>query len=173
MKHGVKWLEASYRKRESRVRISALSDCKINYPCVDVCIELRPNGWASCRPKPTYDACGNSIEKTCPNKFIKVCASYIDEENMHIFVWPTNVLTAKEGFYTGVVTAKGEEVARLPVRVGAHPGATFAEGSVHTPINDCVTCDDSPDPCLQSNVDCGCDNTNSNTNQAYMLMGDL
>lgn len=174
MRLGERWLEASFRNRESRLRVNALSDCHVTYPCKDVCIELRPNGWKACRPKPTYDHCGNEIIKQCPDKFMRVCAEYIDDNGLHVFVWPTHVMSAKQGFYVGAVIVNNcDEIARIPVRVGAHPGAHYAEGPVHTPLADCVTCDDY-NPCMDQNghSDCGCSGSQHNTtNEGYMPQG--
>ena len=100
---------------------------------------------------------------------MKVCASYIDECGLHVFVWPKEVLTAKQGFYSGVIMANGcDEIGRIPVRVGAHPGAVYAEGPLHTPIKDCVACDDDFDPCLTGGSDCGCSTTDDG---AYLPAG--
>lgn len=170
MRHGERWLEASYRNRESRVRINAYGDCHATYPCEQVCIELRPNGWRKCRPPVKYDACGCEIEQTCPDKFMKVCSSYIDERGLHVFVWPKEVLTAKAGFYLGFLIANGcDNIGTLPVRVGAHPGAYYAEGPLHTNVIDCVACDDDEiGPCGPVSSDCGCD---TETDEAYLPDG--
>lgn len=168
-KHGVRWLEASYRNRESHVRINAFSECMTTFPCENVCIELRQNGWSKCRPPVTYDMCGCEVTPTCPDKYMRVCASYIDEDGLHVFVWPKEVLTSPQGFYNGVIIANGcDEIGKLPVRVGAHPGAFYAEGPLHTPIKDCVTCDDDFDACLGGASDCNCSTTD---NGAYLPVG--
>lgn len=153
MLHGVRWLEASYRNLSSRIKISALGCCSINYPCENICIEIRPRGW-KCKPK-TVDICGCDTEPTCPEKYMRVCAEFIDEKGFHVFKWRREVLSAKQGMYEAVVIANGcDEIAKLPLRIGPHLGAVYAEGPIHTNLGDCVTCDDAPDPCELMGANC-------------------
>lgn len=169
--HGARWLEASYRNRESHVKVSAFSSCHTTYPCEDVCIELRPNGWRHCRPAPKYDACGCEIAQTCPDKYVTVCSSYLDENGLHVFAWTDEVLNLHQGFYLGVIKANGcDIIGQLPVRVGPHPTASYAEGPINTNVIDCVTCDDGEGKgfCDSNPNDCGCE---TDTSGAYIPTG--
>ena len=157
--HGQRWLEASWRHRESHLMVSDFGGCGNTYPCDNVCIEIRPRGW-NCN-KPPVEICGCPTIPPCPEKYMRVCADYIDECGLHVFVWPREVLTARQGMYEAVVLVNGcDEIAKLPLRVGAHPGAHYAEGPLHTPLGDCVKCDDPFDPCADGVGSChDCDDT--------------
>lgn len=144
--HGQRWLEASWRNPESHVLISALGSSHITYPCKNVCIEIRPRGW-NCNKAPVV-VCGCETVPTCPEKYMKVCAEYIDNCGLHVFVWPKEVVYAKAGMYEAAVLVNGcDQIATLPIRIGPHPGASYAEGPIHTPLGGCVKCDDAFDPC--------------------------
>lgn len=147
MVHGERYIEISYRNRQSRLKINGVYSCSSAIPCGEICLSIRPRGWKHCSPKNKIDICGNVIVPECPDKFIDICADELDGEYA-TFTWTKEILMAKPGLYHAVVLVNGcENGQELLALVGPHPRVNRIEKAIASA--ECVSCDEY-DPCEDS-----------------------
>ena len=142
----LRYVEISRRNPTTRILVGGGNSCSSYKVCGEVCIIIERAGSKKCAPKTTYDDCGNTCAPQCETFVAQVCAEEIDADGYAVFRWPTELMSLKEGWYTGTVMIGCGSCGEFPVRIGPRCNVIHVETEISGPDSGCiVTCDD--DPC--------------------------